>query len=267
MPGEILIQHDFDPKYIALKSSSTIIIRILWFMGFLSQLFFRVYLTFVKKVEESHELLKWHTVIILGVIMLIPPTFIYLIGVSFYCTHILVIFLQYIMIPAMILLRHENARQYYFSNHTKLHNVVLSIEQFLNSLFVKCFPQEPDVPVEEVVVDDMALESNLKVIAGQAATRLAIAQQATQIAKILVQNAQHRHLPNPQALISQAQNLSTPVLQTPNPKAQNPQAPESYMTNAQQQTPSLSTQDPQNMYQLQHKKPHSLPEVDVYKLY
>ena len=147
MPGEILIQHDFDPKYIALKSPSTIIIRILWFMGFLSQLFFRVYLTFVKKVEESHELLKWHTVIILGVIMLIPPTFIYLIGVSFYCTHILVIFLQYIMIPAMILLRHENARQYYFSNHPKLQNVVLSVEQFLNSLFVKCFPQEPEVPV------------------------------------------------------------------------------------------------------------------------
>ena len=259
MPAEILIQHDFDPKYIALKSPSTIIIRILWFIGFLSQLFFRVYLKFVKKVEESHELLKWHTIMILGVIMLIPPTFIYLIGVSYYCTTILLIFLQYIMIPAMILLRHENARQYYFSNHSKLHNFVLSVEQFLNSLFVNCFPQphEPDIPVEEVVVDDMARESNLKIIAGQAATRLAIARQATQTALIL-QNTQHLHASNPQA-----PNLYTPVLQAPNPKAQNPQAPESY-TNAQSQTPSTSTQDPQSMYQLQHKKPHFLPEIEIY---
>ena len=257
VPTEILIQHGGDPTYISLKSPSTIIVRAIWIIGYLSQLLFRVYLAFVKKIEESNELLKWYTVIILGVINLIPPIFSKLTGVSFYWISVIILILQYIMIPAIILLRHENARQYYFSNHSKLHNFVLSVEQFLNSLFVKCFPQEPDVPVEEVVVDDMARESNLKVIAGQAATRLAIARQATQTALIL-QNTQHLHASNPQA-----PNLYTPVLQAPNPKAQNPQAPESY-TNAQSQTPSTSTQDPQSMYQLQHKKPHFLPEIEIY---
>ena len=254
VPTEILIQHGGDPTYISLKSPSTIIVRAIWIIGYLSQLLFRVYLAFVKKIEESNELLKWYTVIILGVINLIPPIFSKLTGVSFYWISVIILILQYIMIPAIILLRHENARQYYFSNHSKLHNFVLSVEQFLNSLFVKCFPQEPDVPVEEVVVDDMARESNLKVIAGQAATRLAIAQQSTQTAQILAYNAQHRQLSNPQA-----QNMCTPVLQTPNPKA-----PESCKTNAQLQTPRLSTQDPPNMFQFQPKKPPSLPEVEIY---
>ena len=258
MPTEILIQHGGDPTYISLKSPSTIIIRSFWIIGYLSQLLFRVYLKFVKKIEESHELLKWHAVIILGVINLIPPIFSNLLGVSTYWIGIIILILKCIMIPAMILLRHENARQYYFSNHPKLQNVVLSVEQFLNSLFVKCFPQEPEVPVEEVVVDDMARESNLKIIAGQAATRLAIAQQATQTAQILAYNAQHRQLPNPQA-----QNMCTPVLQTPNSNAQNPQAPVSCKTNTQLQTPRLSTQDPPNMFQLQPKKLHSMTEVDI----
>ena len=258
MPAEILIQHSLNPKYVSLKSPSTIILRSFWIIAFLAQLLVRSYISFVIKIEESHELLKWHTVIILGVINMIPPIFSYLLCENLYWIGIVLVIPQFVMIPAMILLCHENARQYYFSNHSKLHNVVLSVEQLLNSLFVNCFPQEPEVPVEEVIVDDMARESNLKIIAGQAATRLAIARQATQTAQILL-NTQHLHASNPQA-----PNLYTPVLQAPNTKAQNPQAPESYMTNVQLQTPRLSTQNPQNMYQLQHKKHHSMTEIDIY---
>ena len=110
MPTEILIQHGGDPTYISLKSPSTIIIRSFWIIGYFSQLLFRVYLKFVKKIEESHELLKWHAVIILGVINLIPPIFSNLLGVSTYWIGIIILILKCIMISAMILLRHENAR-------------------------------------------------------------------------------------------------------------------------------------------------------------
>ena len=247
VPAEILIQHGFVIKN-SLKSPSAIILRSFWIIGYLSQLIFRVYIKFVKKIEQSNELLKWHTVIILAVVNFITPISAILLE-SFYWSSILFVILQFIIIPAIILLRHENVRQYYFSSHPKLLNVVLSVEQFLDSLFVNCFPQpqEPESPAEEVVVDDMQLESNLKVIAGQAATRIAIARQAAQTAQIQ-QNTQHLHASNPQS---------------PNPKAQNPQAPELYITNAQLQTPRLSTQCPPNMYNLQPKKSHSMSEVDI----
>ena len=90
------------------------------------------------------------------------------------------------MIPGTILLCHENAHQYYFSNRPKLLSVVLYVKQSLKKLFSICLPQtqEPEPNLHEpVTIDDMALESNLRAMARQAAARLTLAQQALDLQK------------------------------------------------------------------------------------
>ena len=279
MPGEIVIANSFDPKFISLSSPSLIVLTVFNTLGYLSQLFFRLYLKFFKNNEESNELLQWYLVVILGVAYVIPTVTI-LLEVSIYWTVCVIVILQFVMIPGTILLCHENVHQYYFSNHQKLHSVVLYVKQSLEKLFSTCLPQnqEPEPNLHEpVIVDDMALESNLRVIASQATARLALAQQATQnqqaqgmqtqaqhvqysqanphsqqpqvrdpqpqILNAHVLMLQNPHSPNPQALIPQAQNPQAQIPQAQNPPAQIPQAQIPQAQNPQAQIPQA--QNPQ----------------------
>ena len=183
MPGEFIIAHNFNPEVIFLSSPSTILVQIFNTLGYSSQLFFRLYLKFFKNNEESNELLQWYLVIILGIAYVIP-TFSILLGMSIYWTLCVILILQFVLIPGMILLCHENAHQYYFSNHPKLHRVVLYLKHASDKFFYICLsqsqPQEPSLNLHEPVIDDMVQESNLQVIAIQAASRLELAQQAVQ---------------------------------------------------------------------------------------
>ena len=180
MPGEIVIAHSFDPKFMSLSNPSLIVITVFNTFGYLSQLFFRLYLKFFKNNEESKELLQWYLVIILGIVSVIPTVSI-LLELSIYLTLCVLLILQFVVTPGMILLGHESAHQYYFSNHRKLLSVVLYVKHSLEKLFSTCLPQtqEPEPNLHEpVTIDDMALESNLRAMARQAAARLTLAQQA-----------------------------------------------------------------------------------------
>ena len=185
MPGEIVITYNFDPKCIFLSSPSTIVVQIFNTLGYLSQLFFRLYLKFFVNNEESNELLQWYMVIILGIANVIP-TFSILLGISFYWTDCVILILQFVLIPGMILMCHENAHQFYFSNHPKLYRVVLYVKHTSEKFFILCLSQpkpqtqEPSPNLQEPVIDDMVQESNLQVIAIQSASRQELAQQAAQ---------------------------------------------------------------------------------------
>ena len=260
MPGEIVIAHSFDPKFISLSSPTLIFTTGISALGYLSQLFFRLYLKFFKNIEESNELLKWYLVIILGVAYVIP-TVTMLLGISIYWSACVTFILQFGLIPGMILLCHENVHQYYFSNHPKLHTV----ETYVKHLFNICLPQPQEIEPnlhEPVVIDDMALESNLQVIASQAAARLALARQAVQneqpqgLQTPTTHNKAHAEntlAQQPQVKDPQHQVLDAHVLMLQNPQAQNPQAKNLPAQN-------LPTQ---NLQALKPKNTHSMSEVNI----
>ena len=185
MPGEIIITHNFNPEFIFLSNPSTIVVQIFNTLGYLPQLFFRLYLKFFKNNEESNELLQWYLVIILGIAYVIP-TFSILLGICIYWTLCVILILQFVLIPGMILLCHENAHQFYFSNHPKLHRIVLYVKHTSEKFFYICFSQpkpqtqDPSPNLHEPVIDDMVQESNLQVITIQAASRQELAQKAAQ---------------------------------------------------------------------------------------
>ena len=180
MPGEIVIAHSFDPKFMSLSNPSLIVITVFNTFGYLSQLFFRLYLKFFKNNEESKELLQWYLVIILGIVSVIPTVSI-LLELSIYLTLCVLLILQFVVTPGMILLGHENAHQYYFSNHPDINAVVSYVKHSLERMCNICLPQ-PQQPEPNlhgpVTIDDMALESNLRAMARQAAARLTLAKQA-----------------------------------------------------------------------------------------
>ena len=242
MPGEIIVANSFHPEFISLSSPSVIVVIVFNTLGYLSQLFLRLYLKFFRDNEESKELLQWFLVIVLGVAYVIP-TFSIILVTSIYWPCFVTITLQFVVIPGMVLLCHENAHQYYFSNRPKLHNFLLSLERFMKKLFCYClpYPQEPEPNVHESVRnDELALKSNPQLIGIQAATRLALAQKAHAIP------AQY-----PQAL-----NLDAQVLMLQNPQnmpSKNLQAPECF--------PNAS-----HTFQLQELKPknmHSMSKVNI----
>ena len=286
MPGEIVIAYNFDPKFISMSSPSLIVLTVFNTLGYLSQLFFRLYLKFFKNNEESNELLQWYLVVILGVAYVIPTVTI-LLEVSIYWTVCVIVILQFVMIPGTILLCHENVHQYYFSNHPKLLSVVLYVKQSLEKLFSICLPQtqEPEPNLHEpVIVDDMALESNLRVIASQASARLALAQQATQNQQAQGMQTQSTHVQylqanphaqQPQVRDSQPQILDARHLLLQNPHSPNLQAQDSQTQNLQAQEPhtqNLQAQNPQapecskkashkTLTQLQALKPKPMPSM------
>ena len=147
MPGVIIIAHDFNPEFIFLSNPSTIVVQIFNTLGYLPQLFFRLYLKFFVKNEESNELLQWYLVIILGIANVIP-TFSILLGICIYWTLCVILILQFVLIPGMILFCHENAHQHYFSSHPKLHRVVLYVKQTLEISFNICLSQSQTQPEE-----------------------------------------------------------------------------------------------------------------------
>ena len=212
-----MIKHGFDPKYFHWLSPDIIVLAIVNNSGFLSQLFFRLYLKFVKHNEESNELLQWYLVTILCVVY-VCPSILVLLGISVYSfvQASLLIFLQFIVIPGLIMLGHEGAYQYFSGKHPKTHNVILAVKQLLHDLYVACFPesQEPEPQEESEVDPDGALEANLRVIASQAVSRLALAQQ-------LMQQEQNSNGQNQQVQNTGGQN---PLGQNPprqNPSGQN----------------------------------------------
>ena len=178
-----MLKHGFDPKYFHWLSPDIIVLTIFNNSGYLSQLFSRLCLKFFKHIEESNELLQWYLVTVLSMVNVFPAILFFLgISVYSYVPASILIVLKFIVIPGLILLGHEGAYQYFSGKHPKTHNVILAVKQFLHDLYVACFPesQEPEPQEESEVDPDGALEANLRVIASQAAARLALAQQLSQ---------------------------------------------------------------------------------------
>ena len=207
VPGEIVIAHSFDPKFISLSSPSLIVITVFNTLGYLSQLFFRLYLKFFKNNEESNELLQWYLVIILGIVSVIPTVSI-LLELSIYLTLCVLLILQFVVIPGMALLCHEKAHQYYFSNHPNLQGVLLHVKQTSEKICLPQ-PQQPEPNLHEpVTIDDMALESNIRVMAKQAAARLTLAQQAIDLqTKVIYAQYSQENEKNPKLQKQQVQKL------------------------------------------------------------
>ena len=242
MPGELIIANSFHPEFISLSSPSLIVVLVFNTLGYLSQLFLRLYLKFFRNNEESKELLQWFLVIVLGVAYVIP-TFSIILVTSIYWPCFVTITLQFVVIPGMVLLCHENAHQYYFSNRPRLHNFLLSLELFMKKLFCYWLPytQEPEPNLHESVRnDELALKSNPQLIAIQAATRLALAR------KTQPMPAQY-----PQAL-----NAHVLMLQNPqNMPSKNPEAPETECFSNASHTLELQEMKPKNL--------HSMSEINI----
>ena len=177
----ILIQNSFDQKYVSFTNPDIIITAVFNTSGYLSQLFFRLHLRFVKHNDESNELLQWYLVTILGIAYLLPPI-LALLQLSVYSSVIVLLALQFVLIPRMILLGHGGVYQYFSGKHPKTHNVILAVKQFMHDVYVACIPepQEPEPQEESEVDPHRGLEANLRIISGQAAAWLALAQQLSQ---------------------------------------------------------------------------------------
>ena len=232
-----MIKHGFDPKYISFLNPDVIVLGIFNNSAYLSQLFFRLYLKFVKHNDESNELLQWYLVTVLGVVY-VCPSILVLLGISVYSfvQASLLIVLQFIVIPGLILLGHEGAYQYFSGKHPKTHNVILAVKQFLHDLQVACFPesQEPEPQEESEVDPDGALEANLRVIASQAVSRLALAQQ-------LMQQEQNSNGQNQQVQNTGGQNPLGQNLPGQNQDRQDLLAQPQQLHNAQSQIHTQST--------------------------
>ena len=243
-----MIKHGFDPKYISFLNPDVIVLGIFNNSAYLSQLFFRLYLKFVKHNDESNELLQWYLVTVLGVVY-VCPSILVLLGISVYSfvQASLLIFLQFIVIPGLIMLGHEGAYQYFSGKHPKTHNVILAVKQLLHDLYVACFPesQEPEPQEESEVDPDGALEANLRVIASQAAARLALAQQLTQ------QEGQNSDGQNQQGQNSDGQNQ-----QGQNTGGQNPlgQIPPGQNSSGQNQDGQDLLAQPRQLHNAQSSK-------------
>ena len=203
----------------------------------MSQLFFRLYLKFVKHNDETNELLQWYLVTVLGVVY-VCPSILVLLGISVYSfvQASLLIVLQFIVIPGLIMLGHEGAYQYFSGKHPKTHNVILAVKQLLHDLYVACFPesQEPEPQEESEVDPDGALEANLRVIASQAVSRLALAQQ-------LLQQEQNSNGQNQQGQSTGGQNPLGQNLPGQNQDRQDLLAQPQQLHNAQSQIHTQST--------------------------
>ena len=166
------ILYDFDPNVMVVSNPDFILFVVLNTLGNTCQLSLRLYLKFVKNIQDSNEIFTHYFAIILFILCLLPLINVAL-GLSLKIVHYILCILCYIVVPLTMIIFHERLNQYFFNKHTKLKVFVINISEFFHCTSCVTSPPEEDLPLEDSEDQDPYSAKNMEAMANQAGKRIA----------------------------------------------------------------------------------------------
>ena len=131
-----MLQHNFDPSKVTL-SADLITYNILNFLAYSSQISFRLYLKYVKGIQESNEILTPYFAYTLLAIYAIIFLVMFLVesSLALRISGYISLIARFTILPLLIILLHSGVNAFYFESHPKVRKVFILI--FPKSLLSK----------------------------------------------------------------------------------------------------------------------------------
>ena len=190
-----------DNSFVATNHPDVILYEVILGLGHISQIVSRMYLKYVKKIQDSNEIFTKYFVIIICILDLSPMALVFLqheliLKIAYYILDILL----FVLHPASMILFHNGLNDFFFSKHTKLKQFVEHITELLQICGIYNAPPLPeDIPSLDPEEADPYSDKSLTAMANQAANRLNAAKLKLEQEK--PQNSQNLH-PKKQTTIS-----------------------------------------------------------------
>ena len=188
----------FDPSLITANSPEIILYNVLNGVAHMSQIVSRLYLKYVKKIQDSNEIFTKYFVIIICILDLSPIALIFspdefILKLAYYILSISISIVH----PASMIIFHNALNQHFFNKYPKLKQFVKSITEYLQICGIYNPPPLPeDTPSLDSEEADPYSDRNLINMANQAADRLNAAK--LKLEQEASQQAQSAHASNPQ---------------------------------------------------------------------
>lgn len=131
-----MLQHNFDPSKVTL-SADLITYNILNFLAYSSQISFRLYLKYVKGIQESNEILTPYFAYTLLAIYAIIFLVMFLVesSLALRISGYISLIARFTILPLLIILLHSGVNKFYFESHPKVQKVYIFL--FPKSLLSK----------------------------------------------------------------------------------------------------------------------------------
>ena len=179
--------------HVATDHPEYILFCVLYGMGHISQIVFRLYLKYVRKIQDSNEIFTKYFVVIICILDFSPIAL-------FFIHHELILKMAYYIIsisyfilhPASMIIFHNALNQYFINKYPKFKQFVESISEFLQICGIyNPPPPSEDIPSFNSEDADPYSDKNLNAMANQAANRINAAKLKLEQEK--PQNSQNLH--------------------------------------------------------------------------